>query len=415
MIFQKFNLSKAAILGILVSALGFFVDLYDMMIFSSIKEKSFTSLGLTNLNNEWTIYTRDILNYQMIGMLIGGFLWGTIGDKFGRLKVLFGSILMYSIFTFLNAYVQDIQQYKICRFLAGIGLAGELGAGITLVTEQVDKRFRGFAVAFVGSIGMLGAVTAGFVNSLDISWKFAYIIGGILGICLLFLRIGVIESGMFHKIEKNESIKKGSFLVILQNFSYLKKFTCVLLVGIPSWYASGILITHTTVIAKSMGMQGNLPITGKVLSLNFLGFAVGDIICGLVSQYFKSRKKAIFAFLCSYTFFVFLYFTFAKHSIIIYYSLFIGMGISIGYSIMLFTLAAEQFGTNVRTLVSSTSLNIVRAWVIPLSYAFTYFATITNGNFYHSAIILGIISLVVAFLALTQLEETFTKDLDYFN
>ncbi|MFY8128506.1 MAG: MFS transporter [Chitinophagaceae bacterium] len=412
---NKLPISKTAAIGILVSALGFFVDIYDMMIFSSIKEKSFVALHLTNENNEWTLYTRDILNFQMIGMLIGGFLWGTIGDKFGRLKVLFGSIFMYSLFTFLNAYVSNVNEYKWCRFFAGIGLAGELGAGITLVTEQIDKKYRGFAVAIVGCIGMLGAVTAGLVNSLSITWKFAYLLGGFMGIMLLVLRLGVIESGMFNTMSKNEQISKGNFFIILKNNNLLKKFACVLLVGLPSWYASGILVTHTTVIAKGMNMQGTLPITAKVLSLNFLGFAVGDILCGLLSQYLKSRKKAIFTFLSLYSFFVILYFSIGKENIVLYYSLFIGMGISIGYSVMLFTLAAEQFGTNLRTLVSSTSLNLVRAWTIPLSYSFTYFATIFNNNYYKSAMVIGIICITIALIALTQLEETFNKNLDYYN
>ena len=413
--FSKLPISKSAAIGILVSALVFFVDIYDMMIFSSIKEKSFIALALSNDNNEWTIYTRDILNFQMIGMLIGGFLWGTIGDKFGRLKVLFGSIFMYSVFTFLNAYVSNVEQYKWCRFFAGIGLAGELGAGITLVTEQIDKRFRGFAVAIVGCIGMFGAVTAGLINSLNISWKFAYILGSVMGLGLLILRIGVIESGLFNSMKEDNKIDKGNFLIILKNKNLLKKFICVLLVGLPGWYATGILITHTTIIAKGMDMQGILPISAKVLSLNFLGFAFGDIFCGLLSQYLKSRKKAIFTFLSLYDIFVILYFLFAKNNITLYYSLFIGMGISVGYSIMLFTLAAEQFGTNIRTLVSSTSLNLVRAWTIPLGYSFTYIAAVFNGNFYKSAMVLGAICISIALLALTQLEETFSKDLNYYD
>jgi MFS transporter, putative metabolite:H+ symporter len=412
---NKLPITKTAAIGIIVSALGFFVDIYDMMIFSSIKEKSFLALQLSNYNNEWTIYTRDILNHQMIGMLIGGFLWGTIGDKFGRLKVLFGSIFMYSVFTFLNAYVSNVEQYKWCRFFAGIGLAGELGAGITLVTEQIDKKYRGFAVAFVGSIGMLGAVTAGLVNSLSITWKFAYILGAIMGFMLLLLRLGVIESGMFKQMNQINTIEKGNILIILKNKKLLKKYLCVLLVGLPSWYASGILVAHTTVIAKSMNMQGTLPISAKVLSLNFLGFALGDILRGLLSQFLKSRKKAIFIFLSLYAFFLTLYFVFAKTNLTLYYSLFIGMGISIGYSVMLFTLAAEQFGTNIRTLVSSTSLNFVRAWTIPLGYAFTYFASAFNGNYFKSAIVLGLICIFIALIALTQLEETFNKNLDYYN
>jgi hypothetical protein len=236
-----------------------------------------------------------------------------------------------------------------------------------------------------------------------------------MGLGLLILRIGVIESGLFNSMKEDNKIDKGNFLIILKNKKLLKKFICVLLVGLPGWYATGILITHTTIIAKSMDMQGTLPISAKVLSLNFLGFAFGDIFCGLLSQYLKSRKKAIFTFLSLYGIFVILYFLFAKNNITLYYSLFIGMGISVGYSIMLFTLAAEQFGTNIRTLVSSTSLNLVRAWTIPLGYSFTYVASTFNGNFYKSAMVLGAICISIALLALTQLEETFSKDLNYYD
>lgn len=413
MINNKTHLSKSVILGIIVSALGFFVDLYDMMIFLSVKEKSYVSLNLNN--SEWTNYTRDILNMQMLGMILGGFVWGTIGDKLGRLKVLFGSILMYSIFTFLNAYVTNIEQYKWCRFLAGIGLAGELGAGITLVTEQMPKKYRGFAVAFVGSIGMLGAVAAGLVGKTNVSWGASYIIGSLMGITLLVLRLGVLESGLFANMHQNKVISKGNFLIILKSKKLLWKFICVLLVGLPGWYATGILISHTAKIGQSMGMAANnLPNSATVLTYNFLGFALGDIICGLLSQKLQSRKKAIFIFLLLYTLFVVLYFTIGKNSLSIYYGLFIGMGISVGFSIMLFTLAAEQFGTNIRTLVTSTCLNLVRGWVIPLGFLFTSFASWFNGNFAYSAILLGVICLALAFAALTQLEETFHKELDYY-
>jgi MFS transporter, putative metabolite:H+ symporter len=409
---QNEKVSKAAILVVIVAALGFFVDIYDMMIFSAIKEKSYEALHI--LKADYTNNSKLILNYQMGGMLFGGFLWGTIGDKFGRLKVLFGSILMYSVFNFLNAFVGNIEQYKWCRFFAGIGLAGELGAGITLVTELMPKKYRGFAVALVGSIGMLGAVTAGLVANANISWQTAYIIGAVLGIVLLIMRIGVVESGLFDTM-KNSAFSRGSFVTIVKDKKLLWKFICVLLVGIPGWYATGILITHTSKIAESMGMDvNNLPKSSIALSLNFMGFACGDILCGLLSQYLKSRKKAILVFLGMYAFFVTCYFLFGKNSVTIYYALFVGMGISVAYSIMLFTLAAEQFGTNIRTLATSTSLNLVRAWVIPLGYFFTLFAAQFNNNFALSAMILGGISITIAFLALTQLEETYIKDLDYY-
>lgn len=406
---NKFQLSKSAFLVIVVSALGFFVDLYDIIIFSAERIDSFQSLGIDS--KDWTRAGASILSMQMLGMLVGGFLWGSIGDKFGRLKVLFGSIFVYSLFTLLNAFVTDLEQYKWCRFLAGVGLAGELGAGITLVTEQVDKRYRGFAVSLVGGIGMLGAVTAGIVSNL-FSWKTSYYIGAALGFILLILRMGVLESGLYRSM-KTEKISRGNFMIVLRRKTLLWKFVCVLLVGMPGWFATGILITFTKEIAGSMGMQ-ELPGASTVIAMNFLGFAFGDPLCGWLSQYLKSRKKAIAIFLVSYTFFVTLFFLTAKYSITLYYALFIGMGLSVGFTIMLFTLAAEQFGTNIRTLVTSTSLNLTRAWVIPLSFAFTTLSAWLNNNYALGSVIILVVALLLAFYALSQLDETYHKDLDYY-
>lgn len=407
---QEKGISKAAIIGVIVSALGFFVDLYDIIIFSAERIDSFKSLAIPEA--EWPVHTRNILNAQMFGMLLGGFVWGTIGDKFGRLKVLFGSILMYSLFTLLNAFVKDVDSYMWCRFLAGVGLAGELGAGITLVTEQMDKRYRGFAVAMVGGIGMFGAVTAGIVATYC-SWKTSYIIGAGLGLVLLILRLGVVESGLF-SVMKEEGVSKGNFMLVLRSADLRKKFFCILLVGMPGWFATGILITFTKEIATSMGMV-DIPSAATVISLNFLGFAFGDPLCGLLSQYLKSRKKAIYTFLGAYSVFIILFFLFAKYSLVIYYGLFVAMGMGVGFTIMLFTLAAEQFGTNIRTLVTSSSLNLVRGWVIPLSFAFQWVAGLFGGNYYISAVIIACSALCLAFLAMTQLEETYHKELDFYH
>ncbi|NDA60750.1 MAG: MFS transporter [Chitinophagia bacterium] len=401
--------SRKAIIGVVVAALGFFVDLYDIIIFSAERIDSFRDLQISE--DTWPLHTRNILNAQMLGMLIGGFLWGTIGDKFGRLKVLFGSILMYSLFTFINAYVRDVNSYMWCRFLAGVGLAGELGAGITLVSEQISGKYRGFAVALVGGIGMFGAVTAGIVATF-FSWKTSFIIGGLLGILLLLLRFSVAESGLFAHMA-NHSVTKGNFLIVLRNKKRSWKFFCVLLVGMPGWFATGILITFTKEVAASMGMT-NLPVAATVISLNFLGFALGDPLCGLLSQYLKSRKKAIFTFLASYSLFLALFFLFARNSVTLYYLFFTMMGLSVGFTIMLLTLTAEQFGTNIRTLVTSFALNLIRGWVIPLSFAFQWVAGLLNGNYYYSAIIIASVALVFAFFALTQLEETYQKNLDFY-
>lgn len=404
------SISRTALVGVIVSALGFFVDLYDIIIFSAERIDSFRDLGVAEA--EWTAAGGDILRMQMFGMLIGGFIWGMIGDKYGRLRVLFGSILMYSLFTFLNAFVRDLDEYRWCRFLAGVGLAGELGAGITLVSEQIDKRYRGIAVAMVGGLGMFGAVTAGLVAN-TFSWKTSYIIGATLGFLLLALRFSMVESGLFH-VMKQGHVQRGNFMLVLRKPKLLWKFVCILLVGMPGWFATGVLITFTREIAGSMGMA-ELPVAATVISLNFLGFAFGDPFCGLLSQYLQSRKKAIYAFLLSYGLFLLLFFLFGGTSLRTYYGLFIGMGFSVGFTIMLFTLAAEQYGTNLRTLVTSSSLNLTRGWVIPLSFLFTQLAGALNGNFLLSAQIISAGALLLAFFAMTQLEETYHKDLDFYD
>ena len=401
---------RRAWLGVVVAALGFFVDLYDIIIFSAERIDSFKDIGVPE--PQWTTAGGDILSMQMFGMLIGGFLWGMVGDKFGRLKVLFGSILMYSLFTFLNAYVTDLSQYKWCRFLAGVGLAGELGAGITLVTEQIDKRYRGLAVALVGGLGMFGAVTAGIVAN-QFSWKTSYLIGAAMGVVLLVLRFGVVESGLF-KVMHDGGVRRGDFRIVLRNKDLLWKFVCVLLVGMPGWFATGVLITFTREISGSMGMK-ELPVAATVISLNFLGFAFGDPLCGVLSQYLKSRKKAIRFFLGCYAFFLLLFFLVGGRSTTHYYALFVCMGFSVGFTIMLFTLAAEQYGTNLRTLVTSSSLNLTRAWVIPLTFIFTRMSAATGGDYLLSAQVISAVAILLAFYALTQLEETYHKDLDFYD
>jgi MFS transporter, putative metabolite:H+ symporter len=400
--------NRAIALGIVVSALGFFVDLYDIMALAAVGERSLISIGITDkISLEKSITT--LQNMQMFGMLIGGFLWGIVGDKFGRLKVLFGSIILYSVFTFLNAFVVNIDQYIICRFLAGLGLAGELGAGITLVSEQMKKEKRGLGPAIIAGFGVLGAIAAVFIGKYD--WKIVYISGGVFGFLLLLLRLGVVESGLF-TIGKKSTASKGNFLIIVKNKTYLKKFLCILLVGIPGWYANGILIQLTPYVSESMGMSP-LPSKGVVIIYFFIALCVGDVMGGVVSQWLKSRKKSIYIFLSLHLVMLILFFTMAKTSVQWYYTIFAGIGLSVGFVIQLFTLAAENFGTNIRTLVTSSGLNLVRGWVIPLSLLYAWM----NNNFvilrWQTAAIIGFTGLLLSFVALTQLDETFSNDLDF--
>ena len=400
-------MTKKVLLAIVASALGFFVDMYDIIIFSAVRRQSLMGIGITSAD-EILSKGVSLINAQMAGMLIGGFLWGIIGDKKGRLSVLFGSIIMYSLCTFLNGMVTNYAQYYALRFLAGVGLAGELGAAIALVSEQIKKEMRGYGVAFIGSLGMFGAVFGAYIGG-NYDWRTAYYIGGVLGFLLLFLRMGVVESGMFKTIE-NQDVRKGDIRLLLFNKRNLIRYLSIIIVGVPGWFITGILITFTPEISKSMGMI-ETPSVPTVLMIMFTCFALGDVLIGLLSQYLRSRKKAIYTFMSLSALMIFLYFTIGWRSTTIYYSIFVGLGISAGYTITLLTLAAEQFGTNVRTLVGSSAVNLIRASVIPLTISFN----ILRGplGIKNSAILLGTIVLCTAFWAMTNLEETFGKELDF--
>lgn len=407
---QSKSLPRSVVIGVIVSALGFFVDLYDIMALAAIGEKSLLDIGV--LKESLKVEINYLQSMQMLGMLIGGFIWGSIGDKYGRLKVLFGSIFLYSTFTFLNAFVVSTSQYAICRFLAGLGLAGELGAGITLVSEQIRKEKRGLGPAIIAGFGVLGAIAAVIIGK-NFDWKTVYIVGGTLGFILLILRIGVVESGLF-KVAKNENIVRGSFLIILKNKSHLKKFICILLVGIPGWFANGVMMQFSTFIAKSMQMEV-LPDKGIVIMSFFIALSMGDVLGGVVSQWLKSRKKSIYCFLGLHLIMLCLFFTIGRNSVQLYYCCFAGIGFSVGFVIQLFTLAAEQFGTNIRTLVTSSGLNLVRGWVIPFGALFTWMNESLFIIEWKAAAILAFAVMAISFWALGQLEETFHKDLDFYD
>lgn len=402
--------NKAIALGIIVSALGFFVDLYDIMALAAIGEKSLSDTGVP------ADAIKGKLNYlqsmQMFGMLIGGFLWGIIGDKYGRLKVLFGSIILYSTFTLLNAFVTNSDQYAACRFLAGLGLAGELGAGITLVSEQMSKEKRGLGPAIIAGFGVLGAIVAVFIGKYY-DWKTVYITGGLLGFMLLILRVGVVESGLF-KVSQHSAASRGNFLIVLRNKTHLKKFICILLAGIPGWFVNGVMMQFSNYISQSMGMNP-LPDKAMVITCFFISLCLGDVMGGVVSQWLKSRKKSISIFLSIHFVMLILFFTVGKTSVAMYYTCFAGLGFTVGFVIQLFTLAAENFGTNIRNLVTSSGLNLVRGWVIPFGALFTWLTGNQAMIEWQAAAIIAFSVCIIALIALSLLDETFHNDLAFEN
>ncbi|MEN9612543.1 MAG: hypothetical protein RLZZ628_3357 [Bacteroidota bacterium] len=393
-------------LAIIASALGFFVDLYDIIILSIVRSKSLLSMGVPP--SELLTKGVSLINIQMAGMLIGGFVWGMIGDKMGRLSVLFGSIILYSTATFANAYAHNFETYLLLRFLAGVGLAGELGAAITLVTEQMPQQYRGIGPALIGGCGMLGAIFGAYIGG-QYSWEFTYQLGGGLGIVLLVLRLGVLESGLFNEM-KTQTIVKGDLRLLFKNKDYIKKYLSICVLGFPVWFVNGVVMTFTPEIGKAWGMNP-IPSVSAVFTYYFIGLTFGDLTGGFVSQYLQSRKKAIRLYLTLYTLAAIAFFTVAHQSLTLYYGLLLLLGFCVGYSIVLLTLAAEQYGTNIRATVTTSSLNVLRATVIPQTLLFGALEPMLGAP--KSAMVVGVLAIAVAFWGLSQLEETFHKDLNY--
>ncbi|ASU34634.1 MFS transporter [Mucilaginibacter xinganensis] len=390
---------------VLVASLGYFVDIYDLLTFSIVRKASLLDIGVSPA--EVLPKGVFIINVQMFGLLLGGILWGVVGDKLGRIKVLFGSILLYSLANFANAYVHDVNTYAIIRFIAGVGLAGELGAGITLVSETLSKENRGYGTMIVAVIGLFGAAAAVMVAKHG--WQNAYKVGGGLGILLLLLRIGTFESGMFKNIEQT-NISKGNFLMLFTNWDRFKKYIYCILIGAPLWYVVGVLVTLSPEFGKAMGAKDVLSAADGVL-YTYIGIAVGDIFAGLLAQVTKSRKLTMAVFLLISVVSVVVYLSSkgltAGHFVWICFF----MGCSVGYWATFVTIASEQFGTNIRSTVTTTVPNFVRGSLIPINLAFTalvtHYGMITSGY-----IMMGILT-VIALFSLSQLKETFGKDLDY--
>ena len=350
-----------------------------------------------------------VLNMQMAGLLTGGILWGIIGDKYGRIKVLFGSILLYSLANIANAFVQDLHTYAIIRFIAGIGLAGELGAGITLVNETMDKNKRGYGTMIIATVGVLGAVAAFYIAE-HFAWRNAYIAGGILGLLLLVLRVGTFESGMFHKTVVS-NVKQGQIWMLFNNKERFLRYLYSLLIGLPIWFVVGIFITQAPEFGKALQSTVTLS-AGKGILYTYIGISLGDFIAGLFAQMTKSRRLTVFIFQLGILATSFLFLT-AQH---ITESRFIWlaflMGLSVGYWATFVTIASEQFGTNLRSTVTTTAPNFVRGALIPSTLLFEYFVHKTN--ILTAGMIMITLLSAIAIFAVSQLKESFNKDLDYF-
>lgn len=393
---------------IIVAALGYFVDIYDLLLFSIIRVESLKAIGITD-SSALQNMGLSLLNWQMLGMLIGGLGWGILGDKKGRLSVLFGSIVLYSIANIANGFVETIEQYRILRFIAGIGLAGELGAGITLVSEIMSKEKRGYGTTIVASVGILGAVAAYFVSQVW-DWRTAYFVGGGLGLALLILRISVFESGMFNSI-KEKMVQRGNFLQLFQNKERFFRYMQCILVGLPTWFVVGILITFAPEFSKAFGMSDTVATGGAAIMYCYTGLTLGDLASGIMSQLMKSRKKALLFFHLFSAATIIWYLSSGDISQSFFYFKVFLIGFGVGYWAIFVTIAAENFGTNLRATVTTTVPNFARGALVLIAPFFK--AMKAEFGQIGGAYAVGATCVIIALAVLYFLPETYGKDLDY--
>lgn len=401
------SFDRSTFFTVLVAALGYFVDIYDLLLFGIVRVPSLRSLGVPE--DQMLSVGVSLLNHQMAGMLTGGILWGVLGDKRGRKSVLFGSILLYSVANIANAFVPNVEVYAWLRFIAGVGLAGELGAAITLVSEVMHKETRGYGTTIVASVGILGAVVASLIGDY-FSWQTAYMIGGGMGLALLALRASLLESGMFRSME-GKALDRGHFHQLFLSGERFGRYLCCILIGVPVWFVIGILITFAPELSRELGVEG--VITGsKAIMWSYFGLSLGDLSSGLISQWLRSRRKAVLIFLLATLALIFVYVFQNQPSVFEFYLVCWLLGFAVGYWAVFVTIGAEQFGTNIRATVATTVPNFVRGSVVPVTLSFQ--ALREPLGTLNAAMAVGVGTVAIALVALYFLKETFGKDLDYF-
>ena len=406
---------------IIVAALGYFVDIYDLLLFGVERTESLREIlkiQYPELSKEARellnpIYGKKLLNWQMTGMLIGGLFWGILGDKKGRLSVLFGSIITYSIANILNGLVNSTESYMVLRFISGFGLAGELGAGITLVSESMSKEKRGYGATIVATVGVFGAVVAGFMGDVISNWRYSFFLGGGMGLILLALRIGVFESGMFDAVKEDKSVKKGDLLSLFSSKKNLKKYFCVIFVTVPVWYVMGTLVLFSPEYATLLGLPVDSISAGKSIMFAYAGITLGDVFSGLLSQWLKSRKKSLTIFLSMTVIGVVLFFLFGGTSVPVFYAIVGFIGFATGYWAVFISAASELFGTNIRATVATTAPNFVRASTVLISFLIELLIYVFADDKLLATQVAGVIILITGFIALYFLEETYGKELNY--
>jgi putative MFS transporter len=392
---------------IVICSLGYFVDIYDLILFSIVRIPSLQGIGVSQ--SELMSKGVLLLNLQMGGMLLGGLLWGIMGDKRGRVSVLYGSILLYSLANIGNAFVGSFEAYAALRLLAGIGLAGELGAAVTLVSELMPKSQRGYGVAFVAAVGILGAIFAAFVAE-TFSWQTAYLVGGCMGLVLLVFRLKTKDSLMFETMHKSKAVQKGNFFMLFTSRSRFIRYLSCIFIGAPNWFIIGVLVAFAPEITGNLAPTEPV-VVAKAIAWLYLGLSLGDLASGFLSQWLGSRRKVVLLFLSATVPLIALYLTHTGGNQFFYYALFFALGICNGYWAVMITIAAEQFGTNLRATAATTVPNFVRAMVIPLSLSVQFLKEPLG--LIGAVATVAAVTIGFALIALAMLQETHGRDLDF--
>lgn len=395
--------------AVIVAALGYFVDIYDLLLFGFVRQKSLLSLGFTP--EQAFDVGLSLQNWQMFGMLVGGILWGILGDKKGRVSVLYFSIALYSLANILNGFASGYPDYALFRFIAGIGLAGELGAGITLVSEVLPKEKRGIGTMLVASIGLSGALLAWVIDK-TFDWRYCYFIGGGLGVLLLLVRISVSESGIFREVKSQAHISRGNFLALFTNWDRFIRFMRCIFIGTTTWFVIGVLVFFSPEFGKVKGLTGIL--AGNAIATAYMGLIVGDLVSGLLSQYLRSRVKVMMIFLVLDAVAIAGYLALPFPTPGLFYLSHFILGFSVGFWVIFVTIGAEQFGTNLRSTVATSVPNFARGMQVPINESFKYLkSAAVTGSVITAGYIVGVVCLAIAFLAVWGLKETFHTDMDY--
>ena len=398
-------------LPVIVGSLGFFVDIYDLLLYSIVRISSFTELNVPK--DDMSRIGESIISWQMIGLVIGGIVWGMLGDKKGRKNVLFGSILLYSLATIANGFVTNIEQYKWLRFIAALGLAGELGASITLTSELLPKEKRGLAATIIATSGVMGTIAAYFIHDLSgKDWRLCYFIGGGMGIALLFLRMRILESGIYDKVKRSD-VPMGKLMMLLNSRERFFRYLRSILIGLPVWFVIGILIGFSNEFAERFGIKDfDQP---KSLMLQYVALAFGDISAGLLSNYLRSRKKTLLIYYGIISLFIALFFiTKGGGNAFNMYLICMGLGFGSGLSVLYITMSAEQFGTNLRATAAISIPNMVRGFLPLIILLFQFLRNkIVIGDYITAAWITGIIVIATGFISALYTKETFGRDLNF--